>query len=132
MVLVKFLNKKIDDDKTLRRVLTEDIVGLGTSKINYLCFLFRVKNDVKIKNLNLVKLRQLEAVARVFFQGLRFKNYLDRKFTIKYVGGSYKEIRLRQGLPVNGQRTRSNARTAKSLNLSRASYLEKLQYNNFE
>lgn len=132
MTLIKFLNKKIDDDKTLRRALTEDIVGLGTSKINYLCFLFRVENNVKIKDINLVKLKQLEAVARVFFHGLRFKNYIDRKFVTKYVGGSYKETRLRQGLPVNGQRTRSNARTAKFLNSGRAAYLDKLQHNNFE
>ena len=45
---------------------------------------------------------------------------IEKKTIIKYLNTkNYKESRILQGLPVRGQRTKTNAKTAKKLNKSR-------------
>src|SRR5918996_2163076 len=90
------------------------IFGIGPSTSRKICSELGLSPDEKIRDLTddeITKLRQ-------YIDGnLSVEGDLrrDRQQAIKRLGeiGSYRGIRHRRGLPVNGQRTKTNARTRK-------------------
>lgn len=68
------------------------------------------------KNSNILLDKILTKNSLKFNRFLRLRNFKIIDNTKKQA--SWKGLRLRQGLPVNGQRTHTNARTAKKLVLS--------------
>jgi len=90
------------------------IYGIGTSTSRQICAALGLSKDTKVRDLTDEEVTQL-------------RNYIDsdlqvegdlrreRSQAIKRLSeiGAYRGIRHRRGLPVNGQRTKTNARTRK-------------------
>jgi small subunit ribosomal protein S13 len=89
------------------------IYGVGRSTAQKICAASGVEPHVKIKDLSEPEVDQLRAhVAKYMVEGdLR----RDVSMSIKRLMdlGCYRGIRHRRGLPLRGQRTRTNARTRK-------------------
>lgn len=95
------------------------IYGIGPSRAQKICSLAKVEPDRKVKDLSDTDLEALRAeVARFVVEGdLRREVSMNIKRLIDL--GSYRGVRHRRGLPVRGQRTRTNARTRKGKSKAR-------------
>ena len=89
------------------------IFGIGRSRAQAICTAAGVQASRKIKDLTDAELDRIrESVARFTVEGdLRREVQMSIKRLIDL--GCYRGSRHRKGLPVRGQRTRTNARTRK-------------------
>ena len=89
------------------------IYGIGRSTSNKVLVEAGVEPDRKVKDLTEDEVRKLrEQVNDLLVEGdLRRETSQNVKRLMEI--GSYKGLRHRRGLPVNGQRTKTNARTRK-------------------
>ena len=89
------------------------IYGIGETTAKKICKGAKVSEDIRVKDLTDEQLAALRnEIAKYHVEGdLRREVALN----IKRLGeiGCYRGIRHRHGLPVHGQRTRTNARTRK-------------------
>ena len=90
------------------------IFGIGRSTAQKICQAVDISLDTKVRDLTDEEITKL----RDFIDGdLQVEGDLrrDRSQSIKRLGeiGAYRGVRHRRGLPVNGQRTKTNARTRK-------------------
>jgi len=111
--LARIAGVNLPNQKRLEIGLTY-IYGIGPTSARKICAALDLSPDEKIKDLTdeeVTKLRQYIDDKLQVEGDLR----RDRSQAIKRLGeiGSYRGIRHRRGLPVNGQRTRTNARTRK-------------------
>jgi len=89
------------------------IFGIGRTRAQDICANSGIKPDVKIKDLTDAELETIRSeVAKFTIEGdlrrgisMNIKRLMDL--------GSYRGIRHRRGLPLRGQRTKTNARTRK-------------------
>ncbi|MCI1955575.1 MAG: 30S ribosomal protein S13 [Oscillospiraceae bacterium] len=100
-------------DKRIEIALTY-IFGIGRSSAAQICSASGVNPDIRVRDLtedDAAKLREyIDHNCRV--EGdLRRDNAFDIKRLIEI--GCYRGVRHRKGLPVRGQRTKTNARTRK-------------------
>ena len=103
----------IPREKRLEISLTY-IIGIGRSKAQVVCDQTNLSRDTRVRDLTDDEVAQL----RTFIdQNLKVEGDLRREVAAnikrKVEIGSYEGIRHRRGLPVRGQRTRTNARTRK-------------------
>lgn len=102
----------IPDNKHTVIALTT-IYGIGRSTAKKLCLSTGVKPDVKVSELSDPELEKL----RVEIGSLIIEGDLRREISMNIKRlmdlGSYRGIRHRRGLPLRGQRTKTNARTRK-------------------
>ncbi|MEE9142356.1 MAG: 30S ribosomal protein S13 [Gammaproteobacteria bacterium] len=89
------------------------IYGIGRTRARQVCEAAGVATHVKIKDLTEEELDKLRAaVAQLPVEGdLRREIGMNIKRLLDL--GTYRGIRHRRGLPVRGQRTKTNARTRK-------------------
>ena len=89
------------------------IYGIGRARAQAICAAAGVQRNRKIKDLNDSELDRIrESVAKFTVEGdLRREVQMSIKRLIDL--GCYRGSRHRKGLPVRGQRTRTNARTRK-------------------
>jgi len=89
------------------------IYGVGITRARKICAAAGVKEDVKIRDLSEQEVEALRTeVARFTVEGdLRREVSMDIK-RLKDLG-CYRGVRHRRGLPLRGQRTKTNARTRK-------------------
>lgn len=89
------------------------IYGIGPTRAREICTASGVATDAKIKDLSEQELEALRAeVGKFTVEGdLRREVSMNIKRLMDL--GCYRGIRHRRGLPVRGQRTRTNARTRK-------------------
>ena len=89
------------------------IYGIGRSTAQKICANAGVPLDRKIKDLTDTDLERLrEEIGRITIEGdLRREMSINIKRLMDL--GCYRGLRHRRGLPVRGQRTRTNARTRK-------------------
>jgi small subunit ribosomal protein S13 len=94
-------------------IALQAIYGIGRARARAICAAASVKTDAKIKDLSESDMDRLrEQVARVAVEGdLRREVSMNIKRLMDL--GCYRGQRHRKGLPVRGQRTRTNARTRK-------------------
>ncbi|HWG55423.1 MAG TPA: 30S ribosomal protein S13 [Gaiellaceae bacterium] len=89
------------------------IYGIGQPSAREICAALGLSPDTKIRDLTDEEVSRL----RTHIDDMQVEGDLRRERTqaIKRLGeiGSYRGIRHRRGLPVNGQRTKTNARTRK-------------------
>jgi small subunit ribosomal protein S13 len=90
------------------------IFGIGRSTANKVASQVGISPDTKVRDLTdeeITKLRDFIDTNLQVEGDLR----RDRSQSIKRLGeiGAYRGVRHRRGLPVNGQRTKTNARTRK-------------------
>jgi small subunit ribosomal protein S13 len=89
------------------------IYGIGRSKAKKICAITNVSPEKKTKDLTEAELESLRTeIAKIRVEGdLRREVSMNVKRLIEL--GTYRGLRHRRGLPVRGQRTRTNARTRK-------------------
>jgi small subunit ribosomal protein S13 len=89
------------------------IYGIGRTVARKLCAAAGVSTSTKIKDLSDTEMDKLrEQVSRLTVEGdLRREVSMNIKRLMDL--GCYRGVRHRRGLPVRGQRTRTNARTRK-------------------
>jgi len=89
------------------------IYGIGKNRAQVICDAAGVKTNAKIKDLSEGELEALRTeVGKFIVEGdLRREVSMNIKRLMDL--GCYRGIRHRRGLPVRGQRTRTNARTRK-------------------
>ncbi|ABX80738.1 30S ribosomal protein S13 [Acholeplasma laidlawii] len=103
------------DIPTQKRVVIslQYIYGIGQTTAQEVLKNANVSEDIRVKDLNDDQLSAIRGeVAKIVTEGdLRRESTLNIKRLMEI--GSYRGIRHRKGLPVNGQNTRNNARTRK-------------------
>ena len=89
------------------------IFGIGRSRARDICRSAGVKASAKVKDLTDAEMDKLrEHVAKFTVEGdLRRETSMNIKRLMDL--GCYRGVRHKKGLPVRGQRTRTNARTRK-------------------
>jgi len=89
------------------------IYGIGRARAKAICAAANIAGTTKIKDLNDADMDRLrEQVGRFTVEGdLRRETSMNIKRLMDL--GCYRGTRHRKGLPVRGQRTRTNARTRK-------------------
>ena len=89
------------------------IYGIGRSRAQAICAAAGIQPNRKIKDLTDAEMERLrEGISRLTVEGdLRREVQMSVKRLIDL--GCYRGSRHRKGLPVRGQRTRTNARTRK-------------------
>lgn len=89
------------------------IYGIGRSRASKICESAKISPEKKTKDLTELELDQLRnEIAKVRVEGdLRREVSMNIKRLIEL--GAYRGLRHRKGLPVRGQRTKTNARTRK-------------------
>lgn len=113
--MVYILNTNLKNNKKVRTALCE-IYGIGKTLSTQICDQLGFSEEYKIRNLTNFQIQQLsQLIAQNFVIGgdLRRdrRNNKNRLVSI----GCYRGFRHNMGLPVRGQRTHGNARTAKAL-----------------
>ena len=94
-------------------IALQAIYGIGPSRAKAICVAASVAPSTKIKDLSDAQMDKLrEQVGRFTVEGdLRREMTMSIKRLMDL--GCYRGVRHRKGLPVRGQRTRTNARTRK-------------------
>jgi small subunit ribosomal protein S13 len=89
------------------------IFGIGRSRARLICDTVGVKHSAKIKDLSDAEMDKIrEQVTKFTVEGdLRRETSMNIKRLMDL--GCYRGVRHKKGLPVRGQRTRTNARTRK-------------------
>lgn len=89
------------------------VYGIGPTKARSLCVLTGIKPTAKVSELSEDQLDSLRnEISKMTVEGdLRREVSMNIKRLMDL--GTYRGIRHRRGLPVNGQRTKTNARTRK-------------------
>ena len=103
----------IPRDKRVEIALTY-IYGIGPTTAKRILSLAQVSGDVRTKDLNDAQVGRLRDIIAKQLQG-RVEGDLRRQIALNIKRlmeiGCYRGLRHRRGLPVRGQRTRTNART---------------------
>jgi small subunit ribosomal protein S13 len=103
----------IPREKRLEVSLTY-IFGIGRSTAKTICEASKVSSDTRVRDLTDEEVTRLRSWVD---QNMRVEGDLRREVSQnikrKQEIGTYQGIRHRRGLPVHGQRTRTNARTRK-------------------
>jgi small subunit ribosomal protein S13 len=94
-------------------IALQAIYGIGRTRARQICASAKIKPEVQVKSLTEEELDKLRAeIAKIAVEGdLRREVSMNIKRLIDL--GCYRGLRHRRGLPVRGQRTRTNARTRK-------------------
>lgn len=94
-------------------IALQSIYGIGQTRAKLICEASKVRPNAKIKDLTEGEIEALRGeVAKFTVEGdLRREVGMSIKRLMDM--GSYRGLRHRRGLPVRGQRTRTNARTRK-------------------
>jgi len=92
--------------------LTE-IYGVGRSTAEKVCDSAEVSRDIKVKDLSEPEVEKLRASLASFTVEGDLRREISMNIKRLMDLGCYRGIRHRRGLPMRGQRTRTNARTRK-------------------
>jgi len=91
------------------------IYGIGLTKAKAICAKAKVDENIRVKDLKenqVISIRDAIDKLEIKIEGQARSEMAMNIKRLKDVG-SYKGIRHRRGLPANGQRTKTNARTRK-------------------
>lgn len=111
-MVVRIAGVNIPDRKHTRIALTA-IYGIGNSRALEICGAAGVKPDIKVLNLTEAEIEALRReVLKFSLEGdLRRENSMNIKRLMDL--NCYRGVRHKRGLPVRGQRTKTNAHTRK-------------------
>jgi small subunit ribosomal protein S13 len=110
--MARIAGVNVPDNKHTEIALTA-IFGIGRVTAQKICVAVGVKPSMKLKDLNDSDVEKLrDEVGKVVVEGdLRREVAMNIKRLMDL--GCYRGVRHRRGLPVRGQRTKTNARTRK-------------------
>ncbi|KAJ3065304.1 hypothetical protein HDU98_011329 [Podochytrium sp. JEL0797] len=115
-----FLGVNIPDSKIVSIALTS-IYGVGRQTGVRLCNQLLIHPQCRLKDLPEDKVTQLSTLLNGMTIETELRKEVADNITKMVQIGSYKGLRHKAGLPVNGQRTKTNAMTAKRVNRHRLS-----------
>ena len=119
-MLVRILGYVLNEKKELFISLT-CIFGIGKSKANKICSELNLNPSIRVKELSNKDVNLLnDHIYKNYLIGDDLKKEIRNNISRLINSGSFRGKRLKNGLPCNGQNTRSNGKTARSLNSSRA------------
>lgn len=110
--MARIVGVDIPNDKQIAIALTY-IYGIGNTTAKAVCEAAKVNAEVKVKDLTDDQMNAIRAeIAKIKVEGdLRREVALNIKRLTEI--GCYRGLRHKRGLPVRGQRTKTNARTRK-------------------
>jgi len=110
--MARIAGVNVPDNKHTEIALTA-IFGIGRITAQKICVAVGVKSSMKLKDLNDSDVEKLrDEVSKIVVEGdLRREVAMNIKRLMDL--GCYRGVRHRRGLPVRGQRTKTNARTRK-------------------
>ncbi len=110
--MARIAGVNIPDNKHLNIALTY-VYGIGRTRSHDICDATGIKGDTKVRELTEGDLDKVRSeITRYELEGdLRREVSMNIKRLLDL--GCYRGIRHRRGLPLRGQRTRTNARTRK-------------------
>ncbi len=100
----------LPDAKRIDYALTL-VYGIGWSKSNMILEQSKVPTETRVKDITEDQMKRIMAVIDTFRVEGELREEISDNIKRQREIGSYRGLRHRQGLPVRGQRTRSNART---------------------
>jgi len=107
-----FLEQKTTPNASVWKALLQ-VPGLSVSSATYICARFGLPKNMLIKDLTDEEIKGIQKLAsKNFLINKAVRTALASGFTSHYISRARRGMRLRQGLPVRGQRTRSNSKTA--------------------
>jgi len=112
--MVYLLGSNLSNEKLLNVALTS-IYGIGFKQSNVICNKLGVTKRIKVSDLSKKQINKLKNIIKksdIIVEGDLKRFILNRKDHL-YNIRAYKGIRLKQGFPIRGQRTHTNAKTAK-------------------
>ncbi len=110
--MARILGVDIPNDKRILISLTY-IYGIGRSRSAKILKEAGINENTKTRDLTEDQLAQIRQVAQKFQLEGDLRREVAMNIKLKMEVGCYAGIRHRRGLPVRGQRTRTNARTRK-------------------
>lgn len=112
--MVYLFESELPENKSIFFAMTH-IFGLGKSKSNLLCKKLGFSKNFKIKHISKDQLFKFSTSLEIFniYIGSELKKFKLIKIKNLVTIKSFRGLRLKQGLPVRGQRTHTNARTAR-------------------
>lgn len=110
--MARILGVDIPNDKRILISLTY-IYGIGKSRSAKILSEAGIDENIKTKDLTEDQLAQIRQIAQKYQLEGDLRREIAMNIKLKIEVGCYSGIRHRRGLPVRGQRTRTNARTRK-------------------
>jgi small subunit ribosomal protein S13 len=94
----------------------EKIYGIGSKGARIICLRSGIPYNVLFSDLTEDTIESIDSSVRFFFVSEpELKRRVSRCLRIRIRSGCYRGVRLSQGLPSRGQRSRTNARTIRAL-----------------
>ena len=111
--MVLLLRQDLKPSNPLRRELTK-VYGLNVFLTHQICDTLGFSSDLRVGDLTAAhKERLVRLVQHYYVIGPDLKHITDRDIQRFVKVNSFRGQRLRQGLPVRGQRSHTNARTSR-------------------
>lgn len=113
--MVYILNTNLNNKKKIYIALSE-IYGLGMHHSLQICDQLGISPNLRLKQLTGLQLEQLtQIISQNYDTGLEIKRSTIKNIQRLIKTASYRGFRHIEGLPVRGQRTHGNSRTARKL-----------------
>lgn len=110
--MVRIVGVDVPDNKRFEVALTV-IYGIGKSLAGGLCYRLGIDPLVKTRDIDEAKISEVRSALSAMVLGGDLKREMSAKIQKLVAVSSYRGIRHSKRLPVRGQRTRTNAKTAK-------------------
>jgi small subunit ribosomal protein S13 len=112
--MIFIYRKRLDINIKVYKALNS-FYGIGLSKMKLFLIKLGVTYNATLFNLKRFRTTHLSSLLNIIRAQLtdQIKNAEIRVHFVRLIIGSYKGIKLYNNLPLNGQRTKSNAKTAK-------------------
>lgn len=114
-MLYTFRDTSFDDTRVLRVELSK-IYGIGLSRSNYISSLVGLAKSCRVGAINYYLYLVLIFLLKQFYgTDIFLKRMRENNLKDFLAFKTYRSVKFAAGLPIRGQRTRTNARTTKSL-----------------
>jgi small subunit ribosomal protein S13 len=111
--MVSIFRKNLKNTELLRQGLTR-IEGVGTWRANLICDSLGLNPKLRVKDLGRSQLDSiLYRLQNHFYTGPELKKIVSRDVNKLIHRGCYRGVRHRRRLPVRGQRTHTNSKSAR-------------------
>lgn len=112
--MLEIQNIHLKEDKNVKIALTY-IYGIGSSTSSRLLKKLNINQLKKIRDLTKLEIQKLRVILTLFILDIDLRKNLNLSIKKLIENNSYKGQRFLLKLPVNGQRTRTNARTRRTM-----------------
>lgn len=112
MVIIKFIGRSLNGSEKIGPFL-DSIFGIGFKTGYKICKHIGLLYSASVEHVSSSKLSYIESCFTGSILDQDLQRYIQNRISDKIRSGSYAGLRLSQGLPSRGQRTKTNANTCK-------------------